>query len=91
MPVSGASYSEDEDCMKSPKSDCSLLDLTSNSSWNDPLVGSPIRKPSALPMDGAHIEELGPWDNVAGHAPVIISRVTARPDSDLGKYPSKLK
>lgn len=83
VPINGASYSEDEDCMKSPRSDCSLLDLTSNSSWNDPLVGSPIRKPSALPMDGAHIEEFGPWDNASGHAPVIVSHVTARPDSDL--------
>lgn len=69
--------------MKSPRSDCSLLDLTSNSSWNDPLVGSPCRKPNPLSMDG----EFGPWDSVAGHdPPVIVSRVTARPDSDIGKY-----
>jgi len=42
-------------------------------------------------MDGAHIEEFGPWDNVSGHAPVIVSHVTARPDSDLGQYLSKFK
>ncbi|KAG0597710.1 hypothetical protein M758_12G015700 [Ceratodon purpureus] len=84
-PMNGACCSEDEDCLKSPRSDCSLLDLTSNSSWNDPLVGSPCRKPTPLLIDGAHVhEEFGPWDSVAGHdPPVIVSRVTARPDSDV--------
>lgn len=75
--------------MKSPRSDCSLLDLISNSSWNDPLVGSPCRKPTPLPMDGPQVhEEFGPWDSVAGQPPVIVSRVTARPDSDMGQYTS---
>ena len=73
--------------MKSPRSNCSLLDLISNSSWNDPLVGSPCRKPTSLSTDGAQVhEEFGPWDSVSGHPPVIVSRVTARPDSDTGQY-----
>ncbi|XP_073386504.1 uncharacterized protein [Physcomitrium patens] len=50
-PIIGASCSEDEVCTKSPRSDCSLSDLLSNSNWNDPLVGSPCRKSSPVLID----------------------------------------
>ncbi|XP_024362372.1 uncharacterized protein [Physcomitrium patens] len=82
-PIIGASCSEDEVCTKSPRSDCSLSDLLSNSNWNDPLVGSPCRKSSPVLIDRIQGEEFGPWDNVAGRPPVIVSRVTARSDSNL--------